>query len=127
MNVLIEGVTMNGNGYLVDFYSTLGSAKAIWTCAAPEIGESFDAELEVLDEVVWGVNVHRSARKICSIALEDSGVRLTGKLVSADMDGVATLDLDGSIVFVEIDGLPEIYPAFIDIKIVRIALFPTNV
>ncbi|MDQ3203010.1 MAG: hypothetical protein M3Q94_12745 [Pseudomonadota bacterium] len=127
MNVLIEGVTLTGNGYLVDFHSTLGSAKAIWTCAKPEIGESFDAELEVLDEVVWGVNVHRSAREICSISFVDSGLCLTGKLVSLEMDGVAVLDLNGSLVSIEIDGLPESYPAFIDIKKVRIALFPTNI
>lgn len=127
MNVTIEKVTFIENECCVSFSSELGSARALWGCAAPDIGESYDVEVEIMDEVVWGVNAHRALSEAYSISYADSCINLTGRLMSIEADGVAVFDLNGSVVLVEVLGCPEPLPLFISIKLNRVSLFSTGI
>jgi len=126
MKVTIDKVTRIGNESFVHFSTGFGSAVAFWEADAPTVGEFHDVELDVMESTVWGVNAHFAVSNVYSIKGESGSINLTGKIVSID-DETAVFDLAGSLILLEIVGFSGNIPAFIDLKIKKIALFPTRV
>lgn len=127
MNVTINKMILIKNENFVEFSTVLGSAIAAWNAGTPKLGELYDVELEVMEEVVWGVNAHRALKDVYSIEVANGFINLTGRIMSIDADGVAAVDLDGSVVLLEVVGFTGDIPVFVDLEFKKITLFPTGV
>lgn len=127
MNVTINKVSLIKNENFVEFSTEFGSAIAAWNAGTPNLGELYDVELEVMEEVIWGVNAHRALKDVYSIEVANGFINLTGRIMSIDKGGVAAVDLDGSVVLLEVVGFTGDIPVFVDLEFKKITLFPTGV
>lgn len=127
MKITIDLVTPVAKKILVGFSTNVGSATAVWRAAPPKVGEQYDVELEVNDEFVWGENACSSLNNAHSIGVMDGVVTMTGTLISNDMAGGAVVDVNGSIILIELIGCAEADSVFVDLKVKNINVFPTGI
>ncbi|MEX3777149.1 hypothetical protein [Pseudomonas sp. MYb118] len=127
MEVVIGDVTSIGNEIVVGFSTSFGSGIGFWKGVAPAVNESHDVELEIGEAIVWGENGHFSLNNVCLIEMGSDSVKLTGRIVHIDDDGFAVLDVNGSVVLLEIIDFTGGIPVFVDLCIKKIDLYPTGV
>ncbi|NDK98738.1 hypothetical protein [Photorhabdus bodei] len=92
---------------LVKFISPLGNGAAVWVGDKPHIGYSYNAELDIDDYFEWGVDIVATSDKKSSISVDDNHLKLVAKLISYENDGVLTISLGGSIIFLEATRIPD--------------------
>lgn len=126
MKVTIDKVTWLEGEIFVDFSTDFGFAVAVWSGDLPTLGAFHDVELEVMERIVWGMSAHCALSNVYSIQIENGSIKLTGRIISIE-DGTASVDVAGSLILIEVVGFPEDIPVFVDLKIKKIALFPTGV
>jgi hypothetical protein len=126
MKVTIESVTHLHAETLVGFSTDFGSAIASWKGAPPKIGASYDVELDIEEIFVWDQNAIHASGDVCSIGLVDGSISLTGNIISVGTDGVAAIDVGGSVILLEIIRFSGAVPVFVDLKVEKISLFPTG-
>jgi hypothetical protein len=127
MKVTIDKVTLVGNEHFVHFSTEFGSAIAVWNAVPPAVGTFHDVELEVMERIIWGVNSHCALNNICSIEVESGSIKLTGKIISIEADDTAVMDVAGSVIILDVVGFTEDVPVYVDLKIMKLYLFPTRV
>jgi len=108
---------------VIAFRSPLGEAEANWEDEPPKAGRTFDVELEVDDELVWGINISPTTASEPSIAERNGKVHIVGQLTNVDSDGVATLRLGDSWLLCQIAGDPEPVGGFLQLEVNSITLF----
>ncbi|WP_181919732.1 hypothetical protein [Alkalilimnicola ehrlichii] len=64
MKIKIRKVNKNDDGVQVYFSTSYGSSFAQWVGELPKYGEVYDVELDVDDDLVWGVNILRRETKL---------------------------------------------------------------
>jgi len=69
-----------------------------WIGDDPELGETYDAEVEISDVLVWGKNVMPSNCDKCTITYSNSQVSICGLLESIDNDGYSILRMGEHII-----------------------------
>lgn len=62
---------------------------------------------------------------ICSIGLADGSIRLSRNIISVDTEGVAGIEVGGSIILIEIIWFSGSAPVFVELKVEKISLFST--
>lgn len=127
MIVTVDRLAAVGSEQIVYFTTDIGSAVGVWSDVPPTEGESYDVELDLTEPIVWGVSAHLALKDVYSIGAEHDLIKITGKIVSFEEDGSAILEVAGSVVLLEVVGFPWDVPVFVDLKIKKIALFPTHV
>lgn len=127
MKVTVETVSNTAGEIFVGFSAEFGFAVANWKGTPPKSGAQYDVELEVEGCVVWGGNSSPASKNDYLIGLLDGSIKLTGNILTVDPEGIATFDIGGSIVFLEVIGFAGAAPVFTELNVDRINLFLTGV
>jgi hypothetical protein len=127
MKVTIDSLTQVATGTFVSFSTEFGFTIAKWAGSLPKIGELYDVELEIEESAIWGVTANPASVNRCSIGLIDGSIRLSGNVISVDIEGVAGIEVGGSIILLEIIGFSGKVPMFVDLKVEKISLYPTGI
>ncbi|MEJ5061934.1 MULTISPECIES: hypothetical protein [unclassified Pseudomonas] len=126
MKVTIESVTHLHAETHVCFSTDFGGAIASWKGSPPKIGARYDVELDIDEIFVWGRNANPASGDVCSIGLVEGSIILTGNVISVGTDGVAAINVGGSVILLEIIQFSGAVPVFVDLKAEKISLFPTG-
>lgn len=127
MFIEVIDVFISGKAINVSFSSPLGSAAAFWEGGAPEPGQEYDVELTLDEQFVWGHNIEPSRNNVASIRMVEGAVCITARLVSIEADGIAVMDLAGSVVFAEVAGEMEPMPTFVSLRTQALSVCPTGI
>lgn len=127
MKVTIDKVMLVGNENFVHFSAEFGSAIAVWNAVPPAVGTFHDVELDVMERIVWGVNAQCALNNMCSVEVESGSIKLTGKIISIEVGDAAVMDVAGSVIILKVVGFTEDVPVYVDLKIMKLYLFPTRV
>ena len=126
MYITIDDIRHAGHVTSIDFSSTCGTATASWAGALPDVGERHNVELELNDVFVWDDNIALTDKCEPSIHTNGELFELVGLIVSVDDDGCFTIDVDGSIVFLDVEAAPKNLKGFVKCLAVDVRLYPTG-
>lgn len=126
MKIRITEVLHEMDTILVGFHSYAGSSTALWVGAAPTIGDEMDVEFD-LDEVFsWGTNITPSTGKSPNISYLNGVTRITAELIQITNEECAALQFGNSVLLVEFDGPTTQRSGCVDLRAIRVLLYPTN-
>jgi hypothetical protein len=122
---IVELFSVNGIPH-VNFSTPIGDGIAAWVGRSPKVGQQCDVELDLDDVFYWGENIKPSIQGIGRIYSENNKIHLTAELASLDDDNCAVIRFNGSTALIELNGMPDHKPTFVDLEITKIFLYPTN-
>lgn len=126
MKILIEKITKNDDLIFVDFSSDIGSSSAVWAGEEPVQSSSYDVEIDIEDDLVWGVNIFTTSKSNCMVSSFDNKFCFVAKVMSYEGDGCLSVSLGNSIFLLEVDGVPADISGAIECKASEVRLFSTN-
>ena len=126
MKIKILSAYKNENTTSVSFTSEFGDAYAQWTGEEPLIGAIYNVEIDIDEDLIWGVNIFASSKNRCSIQVDSDGnVKFTGCLESLEDDGYAILRMGDYIIAFMAENLSnDAVGSYILLNAKQIMLFP---
>ena len=111
---------------LICFRSKSGEGYAKWSGEIPLTGHTYDVEVDIDDEFVWGENI--GATDDTSTIEVGNGYNMiaVAEVVSYDEDGCLAVRLDESVIFLEVEGAPINVSGYIKLYAKDLKLFPIN-
>ena len=127
MKTIIDSVDYVGGSTHVIFSTPNGKGKAVWEGSKPNVGESYDVEIDIDETLTWNEDIHASNDSEQSI-VEHNGINiLKAKLIAVEDDGCLTLDFTGTIIFVEVSGSIDCSTGeTLTLHVTRLSLYPIN-
>lgn len=126
MKIQIIDLIPDHNELNVSFHSANGDGIALWKGATPEVGEVLDVEFDLDDIFSWGKNITPSSASTSKIENKNGVTFITAQLIQRAGDECAALKLGSSIILIELE-VPIVYGSnFVEVRINRIYLYPTN-
>lgn len=110
----------------MSFQSLFGNGIAEWFGSLPEIGQEYNVEVTLDELFCWGEKIKPSAKNIELFYTESGKTHLTAKLISIDDDRCAAICINGLIILIELDKIPEEKPSHIDLTTTQFCFFPVN-
>lgn len=126
MIVKITNMHSEDHGLQVSFQSLFGKGLAAWVGGPPQIGQEYDIEMTLDEAFCWGENIKPSANNIDLFYTVKGKTHLTAELISIDDDKCAAIRLNGLIILIELDSVPEEKPSHINLTTTQIHLYPTR-
>jgi hypothetical protein len=112
---------------IVAFEAPVGGGAGCWIAGRPVLGRGYDVEIEIDDELEWGQQVRLAVGDEVGLSTVDGDVRVRARYEAVD-GGLATLSVGGSIVMIEVTGIPAGLQAGTVVELVidrrAIRLFP---
>lgn len=103
MRITVEAV--DAPRQRVSFHTSLGSGEARWSGPEPRVGESYDVEIEIDDELRWGQSLRPAEEARPRLRqLQDGSLELAGEVVLSEDDGFVGLRCGESVVSLEVEG-----------------------
>lgn len=128
MRIQIEKISHFGSGLFVDFVSPLGGGTSVaWAGPEPKEKESYEIEMDIDDDFIWGESAWESDEAPHIISLNNNILSISAELLQYDHDGCAAISLDGSIILIDISGVPHPYPRSIKLESAHVKLYPINI
>ncbi|WP_347901446.1 hypothetical protein [Pseudomonas purpurea] len=127
MFIEVIDVFVSGKATNVSFSSPFGSAAAFWDGSAPDRGRNYEVELTLDEPFVWGHNIEPARSNVPCIDVLEGAVCITARLVCIEADGIAALDLGGSLVFAEVAGEVAAMPVFVSLRTQALSVCPMGV
>lgn len=125
MKVTVGKVKKHNGVIVVQFSTVIGSAFAIWEGAVPRVGESYDVELEINEQFVWGENAVISDGPLF-LEVRGGSILLRACLMSIDEYGVGMIDIGGTKTMIELIGCALQPPIFLTLNFECLYFYPTN-
>jgi len=116
------------NDSFVKFESNIGNGIAVWSGDWPPPKFCHDIELNIDVLFQWGTNISRANEENSSVKTVGNKIVFTAKILSCEDDGMLTISLDGSVMFIEvsknsiIDGYVSFFTTPDNIKIYPVKL-----
>jgi hypothetical protein len=126
MIVKITNMYSAGRGLQVSFQSLVGNGLAEWVGEPPKIGQEYDIEMTLNETFCWGENIKPSANSIDLFYTVKSKAHILAELISIDDDKCAAIRLNGFIILIELDRVPEEKPNHIYLTATQILFHPAN-
>jgi len=126
MNITIENITKNEESIFVEFVSDLGSSIAVWVGEEPVQGGSYDVEIDIDDDLVWGEDIVTTSKSTCTISSSGNEFCLVAKVISYEDDGCLSVSLGSSVLLLDVEGAPENISGLVECKASEVKLFSTN-
>lgn len=126
MNIIIEKITKNEDLIFVDFSSDLGSSRAVWAGEKPVLGSSYDVEIDIDDDLVWGEDIVTASKSTCMVSSSENKFCLVAKVISSESDGCLSVALGNSVLLLDVEGLPGDISGVIECNASEVKLYSTN-
>uniref|UniRef100_UPI003340F5E8 hypothetical protein n=1 Tax=Castellaniella defragrans TaxID=75697 RepID=UPI003340F5E8 len=126
MKIKIERITCRLKGCDIQFSSAYGESSAGWVGQAPAIGETHDVELEIADDLVWGMNVHATAQTRASIERREGVFVMVGAVIESGEDGCLALAVGGSVVLLDVKNVPGDIVGSVECRALNVTAYPAN-
>lgn len=127
MDVIIKKVSVrNKDEFEVLCSSKYGDFLALWKGTKPEEENSYNIEIEILDELTSEDEIIEQNDQLYQISQDENFVYFYGLLESVDEDGYCILRMDEYIVSLETKGNPLPIGSFIMAKCKNVELFDTG-
>jgi len=109
MQVRIQSKRADGGATFVVAETSLGVVMGRWHGADPIVGERYGVELDIGDELVWGVTL-RASSTAPSIVSSAASSTIVATLVRIDDDVVVVAIADGITLLEASGGAPDLAP-----------------
>lgn len=105
MVIKIIDCKINQEGILVSFDSELGSAIAFWNGKKPMLGEVYHVELEISDDMNFGVEVIEKPEIKPKLFVENDKLAFYAQIESIEEDGYTVFRLESNIITAIVNGV----------------------
>ena len=113
---------------IVEFSCAYGKGKGVWEGDIAVEGRSYDVELEIDDELVWGRDVDTMPKAEPFIRMAGDSNVLGGRIETIDKDDIVAFRFGEAIVMLECKGKPLAKEdEYVSIVVGNIRLFETNI
>lgn len=126
MKIKIVNLSKTVGTKLVDFETAIGKGTALWVGEEPIIGKFYDVEIDVGDDLIWGINIIMTPEISSMIAVKDNLFYLVAKVISSEEEGCISVKLGDSVVLLEIERAPTGIFGMVECKAKNVRLYPTN-
>lgn len=126
MKIRITEILSDTETLLVSFHSSAGSGKAAWVGVTPKTGDEMDVEFNLDETFAWGKNLTPSTGKSPNISQINGVTRITAELIQITNEDCAELQFGDSVLLVELDGPTAQKSGCVDLRAIRVLLYPTN-
>lgn len=127
MNIIIEKIIKNEDLIFVDFSSDFGSSCAVWAGEKPVLGSSYDVEIDIDDDLVWGEDIVTTSKSTCMVSSSENKLCLVAKVISSESDGCLSVALGNSVLLLDVEGLPDDISGVIECNASEVKLYSTHV
>jgi hypothetical protein len=118
---------LNDGQTLVSFSSDYGACEGLWEGTLPNINRNYDVEIDIVDDLIWNVNVFETKESKYRLAKADKSLKIVAELESIEKDSCCVLRLGNAILMAEIKGLPQLAKGFfVELSPKVIKLFDSN-
>jgi len=112
---------------MVKFSTQFGCGVAKWNDDNPIISVVYDVEIEIEDNLVWGIDITKATTTDFIIMQNGESVLLQGKLERVESDGFCVMRMETYIITFIASGNSFLLNDFIVIKSKNISLFAINI
>lgn len=102
-----------------------GKATLTWKGCAPQVGETYDVELETAHVFVWGRDVMETTGPI-SIQDTSDGIKVIGEVESVDGDGYTVLRMGNNIFPILVTGGAPHLGTYVVLTVQSLEAYPIN-
>lgn len=127
MKIRVTEVRSIKNTIHVSFLSSAGSGTAAWIGIQPIAGKELDVEFDLDELFSWGENLTASPRKSPHIAIINGAPHITAEMAQNTDEEWVALKLEDSLIFIELSEPITQKSGFIEIRVTRANLYPTNI
>lgn len=128
MNITIKSIRKNSTDKIFVEYSTpYGDGVSEFIGSTPEENQSYDVELNIDDDFIWGENLTPSKKNAASIHFDLGKSYITAELIAIEDDDCGALKIGNSISLVSIKKNHHDLPLFVDIISKKVSLHPTKI
>ena len=111
---------------LVSFHSELGEGYAKWRGEKPLLNHTYDVEVDIDDEFIWGQNISKT-NNTSSMTWDDTyNIIAVAEVIEYDEDGCLAVKLDESVILLEVEGAPDNVSGYVKFEAKDVTLFPVN-
>ena len=111
---------------VVEFAAQHGQGVAKWVGDKPIQGQSYDIELDIDDDLVWGETISLVSSDQCSISNVGQSLKLVAKIISCENDGCISVDLGGNVVLLDVEDTPDGVFGFVEFTARDVKLYLVN-
>lgn len=122
--MIIEIVEINDS--LVRFRSELGEGYAKWSGEIPLLNHTYDVEVDIDDDFVWGENITTTDKTSTVTRADDYNIIVVAEVISYDEDGCLSAKLQESVILLEVEGAPDNLSGNVKFKAKDVTLFRVN-
>ena len=126
MKIKIEKTSNDGHETQVDFLSDYGKSAALWIGTPPTLGELYDVELKIDDDLVWGEGISKTTKGRASITLEEGMFVVVGSVISLEEDCCLSIAVGDSLILLNVKNAPEDIPGLVECRALVVKLYSTN-
>lgn len=126
MRVHINKIILENTNIIVLFSTDFGDAKAFWEGEVPTINSEYQVEVDIIDTLVWNIDIIRAENDNYSIQMENEFIHISGKLDSVDDDGYTVLRIGDNIIPFVATGEPFHAGTFISVSSKLLSISPVS-
>ncbi|WP_157659234.1 hypothetical protein [Thauera butanivorans] len=127
MRIKVEKIIKSNKNNKIQFSSIYGGSSALWVGKTPVVGEIYDVELEIDDDLVWGVNIYTTTKASSSIALEEGVFVVIGTAIKLEEDGCLSMAVGDSVVLLDVKNAPKHISGPVECRASDVKVYSTNV
>ena len=117
----------NDEQILVSFISEYGVCEGIWVGDPPVLNHTYNVEINIEEDLIWGVNVFNSKEQKFILEKNTEHIKIIAQVESIEDENLCVLKLGSSILMENISGSAELKKGtFIEIKSKIIRIFDSN-
>lgn len=111
---------------LVSFRSESGEGYAKWSGEKPLLNHTYDVEVDIDDEFVWGQNITTTDATSTMIMDDSNNIIAVAEVISYDEDGCLSVKINESVILLEVEGAPDNVGGYVKFDAKEVTLFPVN-